>query len=138
MIDEKYRLMGEKAWQEAHDRLVKEGWHIQQIDWLGEMMGEWVKFEIKCQEPFEPPPFEGHGLPRWQIESSEKLRKDKDIRTYLMIKDAKSGKWIGNFIDELEKGEYHDTHGLSPRRVYKISSFIELSPGEHESVVQGL
>jgi hypothetical protein len=115
--------IGKKAWLEAREFLDRFGWQLQQIDWLGERNGEWVKFEIKAQEPFVPPPFEGHGLPRWQVTSSMKLLKDKQIRTYLIIKDLKSNKWIGQFIDELEKGIIHDTFGSSPRRIYPIEKF---------------
>lgn len=122
-FDENKRLLGEEAWQEAREFLDRFGWQLQQIDWLGKRDGEWVKFEIKCQEPFEPPPFEGHGLPRWQVNSSNELLKDKNIRTYMIVKDLKSKKWLGQFLDVLEKGEFFDTHGDKPRRIYTINNF---------------
>ena len=126
MINEDRRLIGQQAWEEARDILHYRGWKLQQVDWLGQRNGEWIKFEVKAQEPFEPPPFEGHGLPRWQIESSQKLLEDKQIRTILMIKDLKNKIWVSQFLDVLEKGDYHDTYGLSPRRVYPISNFEEV------------
>jgi hypothetical protein len=123
MIDDKCRIQGEKAWQEARVILKSGGWHLQQIDWLGERNGSYIKFEIKGQEAFTPPPFKGHGLPYWQVRESMQLLKDKDIRTYLMIKDTGENKWYGNFLDELEKGEHIDTHGQNPRRIYNIDNF---------------
>jgi hypothetical protein len=122
-LEDKYKKMGDDGWKEARERLSNDKWNLQQIDWLGEKNGEWVKFEIKFQEPFEPPPFFGHGLPRWQVNSSEKLQIDKGIRTYLMVKDAKDNNWYGQFLDELEKGEFKDTFGKKPRRVYKRDNF---------------
>lgn len=119
----KQEQLGKNAWLEAREFLARFGWELQQIDWLGRRNNEWVKFEIKAQEPFEPPPFEGHGLPRWQIASSMKLLEDKQIKTYLIIKDLKTKKWLGQFLDELEKGIHHDTFGNSPRRIYPIEKF---------------
>ena len=131
MIDDKYRIQGEKAWQEARIILKDGGWSLQQIDWLGKKNESYVKFEIKGQEPFEPPPFKGHGLPYWQVKESAELLRDLNVRTYLMIKDTKDNVWYGNFLDELEKGEFIDTHGQNPRRIYNLKEFkiVELPAG---------
>lgn len=122
-FDESKKQIGEIAWGEAREFLKRFGWELQQIDWLGKRDGIWVKFEIKAQEPFIPPPFKGHGLPRWQIKSSQNLLVDKEIRTYLIIKDLESKRWIGQFIDILEKAKFYDTYGDSPRRIYPIENF---------------
>jgi len=133
-IDDKYKKMGDDAWKEAREMLKDKGWNLQQIDWLGEKDGKWIKFEVKGQEPFDPPPFSGHGLPRWQIMNSMKLLKDKDIKTFLMIKDAKDNNWYGQFIDVLEKSEYFDTHGANPRRIYNLKEFKNIAKGNLNNV----
>lgn len=122
-ISKDKQKIGEKAWKDCRVFLKQFGWNIQQIDWLGERNDEWIKFEVKAQEPFVPPPFKGHGLPRWQVKSSQNLLKDKNIRTYLVIYDLLEERWIGQFIDVLEKGQYKDTYGKKPRRIYPIEQF---------------
>jgi len=115
--------MGRKAWDDARKFLVRFGWDIQQIDWLGEKDGKWVKFEVKCQEPYIPPPFKGHGLPPYQVAKSMKLYQQKGIPTYLIIRDMEDKKWIGQYIHELEQHEHFDTKGKSIRRIYPIEMF---------------
>ncbi len=126
---EEKRIQGKQAELEAGEILYDLGFNRQQIDWLGDRFDtEWIKFEIKCTEPFNPPPFVGQGLPPGQVRASNRLLEQKGIRTYFAVKDPNTKLWIGQFLDVLENGEHYDTQGLDPqkrRRVYTIENFEE-------------
>lgn len=83
----------------------------------------YVLNEVKHQEPFKKPPFDGHGLPRWQINARMKFYKATKIRCRLVIKEKPSNKIYWQWLDVLEKGEFFDTKGAKPRRIYNINLF---------------
>jgi hypothetical protein len=86
--------------------------------------GRWFLTEIKNQEPFEPPPFYGHGLPRWQIESRLMFEKECNIPCILIIKDKGNNKVYWQHLSILEKlNDHFDTYGKHPRRIYNLKSF---------------
>lgn len=98
--------------------------HVGQIEsWIRLVSGEYHFFEIKTQEPFEPPPFMGHGLPRWQIQKYLKMQAECDVTWNLAIFDTVSYIGYKQRISVLEDGPYHDTHGQHPRRIYPMESF---------------
>jgi hypothetical protein len=113
--------LGKEGEQFARLKLKEKGYWIGQIDWLGKRNGEWTKFEIKRKERFNPPPFEGHGLDRRQIDYSNELFQDTGIRTYLLIYEIGTNIWYGQYLDILEAGSKFDTkNGV---RIYKLDNF---------------
>ena len=88
--------------------------------------GKYVLNEIKNQEFFKSPPFDGHGLPRWQIEARTKFSIETGIRIRLIIKEKGTEIVYWQWLDVLDSGKYHDTFGEKPRRVYPLGSFIVL------------
>ena len=114
-------IKGEKM---LFDWIKKHGYEFFQPDAIALQDGEYVIYEAKHQERFNPPPFEGHGLPRWQIMARLSFEMKTGIKTILIIFDKKTNEIFYNYLSELEKGEYHDTHGTKPRRIYNLSSFI--------------
>ena len=88
--------------------------------------GEWVVNEVKHQERFTPPPFEGHGLPKWQVEARLWFYEATDIRPILFIIEKPTNLIFYQFLDVLEKSEYFDTKGMKPRRIYNLKYFIGL------------
>ena len=85
--------------------------------------GSWNLYEIKHQEVFEPPPFKGHGLPKWQVKARLEFYEDTKVRPVLIIKDKKTKEIFAQYLDVLEKNEYFDTKGKKPRRVYNLKYF---------------
>lgn len=103
--------------------LRQKGFNFFQPDAIGERNGSYYLFETKHQERFNPPPFEGHGLPKWQVKARLKFQEATGIVAILMVFDKVTKEIFWQRIDKLEKGRYIDTKGLSPRRVYELSSF---------------
>lgn len=85
--------------------------------------GEYVLNEIKHQEFYKYPPFDGHGLPLWQIEARINFYLKTKIRCRLVIIEKVSDIIYSQWLDLLEKGEFFDTKGIKPRRIYPTTSF---------------
>ncbi len=83
--------------------------------------------EIKRQEPFEPPPFEGHGLPIWQIEARREFYSQTGIEPWLFIVDPINKEIYYQKLEYLNCQEYFDTQGAKPRRIFPLSNYRILS-----------
>lgn len=94
-----------------------------QPDALSKENGRYVLNEIKNQEYYEAPPFDGHGLPKWQIKARLSFFNQTNIRCRLIIKEKGEKVVYWQWLDELEMGDYYDTKGDKPRRVYPIYCF---------------
>lgn len=121
--------IGIEAEQWLLKMFVKARIKVLQPDALSFENGKWVLNEIKHQEVYTPPPFFGHGLPLWQIETRMKFQKDTGIRVRLVIRELedkkveKTGVTYIQWLDILEKGKHIDTGGEKPRRIYPIINF---------------
>lgn len=124
-------IQGEQA---LFNLLKKNGFHFFQPDAIGYKDGCYYVFETKHQERFIPPPFEGHGLPKWQVTARLAFQKMTKIPCVLVVFDKETNEIFWQRIDQLEKGEYHDTFGNSPRRIYKIDNFEKLAKGNLDNV----
>jgi len=116
-------ILGE---QRLFTLLRKSGFEFFQADGLGKRNGVWYLFESKRQERYEPPPFEGHGLPLWQVRSRVKFQKETGIIAVLVIFEKGSDSVFYQRLDKLELGNKIDTRGLKPRRIYDLNSFHKL------------
>ncbi len=83
----------------------------------------WFVGEVKHQAVFDPPPFKGHGLPHWQLRHRLQFQKDTGIRALLFIMDKNTKVIYWQYMDILNDGKYHQTHGDKPRRVFPVESF---------------
>ncbi len=112
---------GQEGWQEARELLKRKGWDVFQIDWMGKKDGEYVLFEVKKKsEPFNPPPFYGHGLEIRQVKARLEFQQITNIKTYLLIFGT-IGKVYGQYLDKLEKGESYITkNGI---KIYPLENF---------------
>lgn len=86
-------------------------------------------FESKHQARFKAPPFDGHGLPRWQVERRIQFGKRTGIDTILVVFDKETGETFWQYLPVLEAGKHFDTFGQKPRRIYPIESFKKIVPG---------
>src|SRR3990167_3719377 len=94
-----------------------------QADAVSFEKGRWILSEIKHQERFSPPPFEGHGLPLRQVKTRLLFQENTKLRIRLVIKEKNSENIFWQWLDVLESGEYFDTKGDRSRRVYPIKNF---------------
>jgi len=114
--------------QKLFSFLKKVGFDFFQPDAIGCKNGTYYMFEVKHQERYRPPPFEGHGLPLWQIKARLKFQKLFGIRCVLVVFDKETNEVFYQAFDTLEKGEKYDTKGAKPRRIYLVSSFKTYEP----------
>ena len=126
------------AGEQMLGELLKEkGYKIFQPDWVGFKDGQYYLFECKHQERFTPPPFEGHGLPAWQVKARLEFQRQTGIVATLVVFDKKTDEIFWQRLDELENhehckdmfdtdGEILNTSGLKPRRIYKLNLFKKL------------
>ena len=76
----------------AGEDLVR-GWFINkkipfmQVDIMFKYNGKWCLGEVKTQEKFIAPPFDGHGLPKWQIDRRMEFYKDTGVEPFLIVND---------------------------------------------------
>jgi hypothetical protein len=97
-----------------------------QVDIMFKYNNKWCLGEVKTQEKFKAPPFDGHGLPKWQIDRRMQFYKDTGIEPFLIVNDINDKcLYIESFINLLSK-EYFQTKGKKPRVVFKINSFKKL------------
>lgn len=98
-----------------------------QIDWMSlTKNGIYILNEVKNQEPFEPPPFEGQGLPIRQVKARMRFYENKGIRCrFIVFNPLDESEVLWQWLDILEEGQYHDTH-INPRRIYPVKNFKRL------------
>jgi hypothetical protein len=94
-----------------------------QADLIFKDDGEYCLAEIKHQEPFEPPPFYGHGLPIWQIDARLKFYEETHIVPWLFVVDVVDKNIYYQKLTILNDGEKFDTNGERPRRIFPITQF---------------
>lgn len=95
-----------------------------QLDAISFYKSKYYGYEVKHQERFLPPPFEGHGLPIWQVKARLKFQQETGIRILLVIFEKNTTNVFYQFLDVLENGEFIDTHGKHPRRIYDLKLFL--------------
>lgn len=103
--------------------LEENGYKFFQPDAIAFKDGKYVVCETKHQERYTPPPFEGHGLPKWQIDARIKFCKEFGIRCLLVVFEKGTNNIFSQYLDVLESGEHYDTKGLKPRRIYPLNKF---------------
>jgi len=113
-------IMGEKM---LFMLLEEWGYKFFQPDSIGEKDGKFNVFEAKHQARFKKPPFDGHGLPLWQIRARLNFEQRTGIGTILVIFDSETGETFYQELKKLDEGEHFDTQGDKPRRIYPITNF---------------
>ena len=116
---------GIKGEQKLFAFLKEKGVDFFQPDAIGLNKERYELYEVKHQARFKAPPFDGHGLPRWQIRARLSFQEKTGIRAVLVIFDKETQEIFYNYLDNLEKGEYLDTKGKNPRRIYKLDNFVK-------------
>jgi len=112
--------------QKLFTYLRNKGIEFFQADAIGKENGRLVVYETKNKaEPFQPPPFLGHGLELRQVVARLKFQQETGIRCKFVVFHQKNNTVCSAWLDELEMGEHFDTkNGI---RIYPIDNFeIEL------------
>jgi len=120
---------GIKGEQQLFTFLRKKGFDFFQPDAIGLKDDDYYIFECKHQEHFKEPPFDGHGLPKWQVEARMKFQKRTKIKSVLVVFEKpydETKTMYYQLLENLENGEHIDTHGSKPRRIYPLKNFIKL------------
>lgn len=115
--------------QKLFDLLRQKGYKFFQPDAIGLKNDTYYVFEAKHQEYYKKPPFDGHGLPKWQVEARLKFQKRTNIVSVLVVfeKPYETTKTIYyQRLDKLEEGEHFDTQDNNPRRIYLLSNFKKI------------
>lgn len=105
---------------------IKQKIPFMQIDIMFKYQNKWCLGEIKSQEKFKSPPFDGHGLPEWQIKKRIEFQNDTKVIAYLIIYDLEDKCLYIESLDKLLKGDYFKTKGLKPRVVFNINTFKKI------------
>jgi hypothetical protein len=112
--------------QKVRDWFIKQNVPFMQVDIMFKYKGFWCLGEIKTQEKFLAPPFDGHGLPKWQIDRRLEFEKDTGVKAYLIVNDINDKCLYIESLNNLLKKEYFQTKGAKPRIVFNINSFKKL------------
>jgi hypothetical protein len=97
-----------------------------QVDIMFKKDNKWCLGEIKTQEKFKAPPFDGHGLPQWQIDRRLEFYKDTGVIPYLIIYDIDDKCIYIETLNNLINKENFKTKGEKPRVIFKLTSFIKI------------
>lgn len=109
--------------QIVRDLFKKQKIKFMQVDimWKNKA-GQWCLGEVKTQDKFEAPPFDGHGLPEWQIKTRLDFQKDTGVIAYFFVVDKKDGFLYWQRLDELMKTDYFKTNDKQ-RVIFKLDSY---------------
>lgn len=97
-----------------------------QLDMIANIKKQWYSIEVKHQEMFTSPPFDGHGLPVWQVKTRMQLHKDTGVIPLFFVLDKQTKVLMYNSLINLEKGRKFKT-GKKSRVVYPIENFITIT-----------
>lgn len=117
---------GIKGEQMLFKLLKDKGMKFFQPDAIAHKYGIYYVFETKHQERYTAPPFDGHGLPLWQVTARLKFQEATKVIAVFLVFDKETNEVFYQRLDELEKGEKYDTKGSKPRRIYPLSSYKKL------------
>ena len=128
-FDENYENIkkGFEGENEVRDLLNRKNIHFLQVDVMFEWDGKYFCGEIKTQEKATPEkyyglPFEGHGLPPWQVKSRIKLYERTGIIPYLFVRCLTDNCIYHGDIRELMKTKYYEFK-KTPRIVFNLEEF---------------
>ena len=90
--------------------------------------GKWVLIECKNQERFKAPPFDGHGLPPYQVKSRMKFYEETGIRCLFFVHEPDTNYVWWQWLDVLEKldASQRTMTKTKKRVIYALSAFKKL------------
>ena len=119
-------LIGFDGEEKIRDWFKKTKIPFMQVDIMFKKDNKWCLGEIKTQEKFKAPPFDGHGLPQWQIDRRLEFYKDTGVIPYLIVYDIDDKCIYIENLNNLINKEHFKTKGEKPRVIFKLTSFIKI------------
>jgi hypothetical protein len=104
--------------------LKKKKYPFMQVDVAFKFNNQWYLGEIKSQEKYLSPPFDGHGLPEWQINRRLEFQRETGVIAYLIVNDTQDNIIYAQRMDELMKTNYFKTKGAKPRIIFELKHFL--------------
>lgn len=90
---------------------------------------KWYVAEVKHQDKFLAPPFDGHGLPEWQLNARINFCKEFNYKiSPLLIIVDKADKCL--YLQDMRKlmtSNHYKTKGKSPRIIFPLTSFKKIT-----------
>lgn len=93
-----------------------------QLDIISKIEDKWYSIEVKHQEMFKAPPFDGHGLPVWQVKMRLQMHDELGIIPLLFVLDKETNILMYESLVNLEQGRKFMT-GKKSRIIYHIDGF---------------
>lgn len=112
---------GEKVVREF--LMKQENCKFTQLDIIAKIENSWYSIEVKHQEMFKAPPFDGHGLPVWQVKTRIQLHDELGIIPLFFVLDKDTNVLMYGNLLYLEEGRKYIT-GKKSRVIYPIENFI--------------
>ena len=106
---------------------IKNKVKFMQLDIMFYHKGKWCLGEVKTQEKYLAPPFDGHGLPQWQIDRRMQFYKDTGVKPYFIVKCLDDECLYIKDMPTLLEGKSFKTKGKKPRVIFPVSSFEKRS-----------
>lgn len=97
-----------------------------QVDIMWKHNNKWYLGEIKTQEKYLAPPFDGHGMPKWQVDRRLEFQNDTGIQTYLIVYDLEEKCIFTQALSNLMQGDNYQTKGIKPRIIFPLNSFKKI------------
>jgi hypothetical protein len=126
-VERDIREEGRQGEKIVHDLLKGiPGVEFGQLDWLVKERGQWYSVEVKHQEMYEAPPFDGHGLPVHQVEFRMQLFRDTGIQPMFFVVDPRLDyvMWANLVMLEMLGDEMKFTTRRKGRRIYHWDAFF--------------
>ena len=107
--------------------LMNEKIPFMQVDIMFKENDNWYCGEIKTQEIFKSPPFDGHGLPQWQINRRIQFYNDTGVIPIFFVYDLEEKCiYYHNLLylnTKVNKDQVFRTKGEKPRTIFNINLF---------------
>jgi len=107
--------------------LINEKIPFMQVDIMFKENDKWYCGEIKTQEIFKSPPFDGHGLPQWQINRRIQFYNDTGVIPIFFVYDLEEKCiYYHNLLylnTKVNKDQVFRTKGKKPRTIFNINLF---------------
>jgi len=103
--------------------LIRQKIHHMQVDVIFYYNDTYNVMEVKNQEHFVKPPFDAHGLPKWQIDSRMDFYKNTGVVPWLFVLEKGTTILYYQSMPELLNGESYQTNGSKPRLIFPLESF---------------
>ena len=124
--------IGLEGEEKIRDYFKKIGISYMQVDIMFKENNKWHCGEIKTQEIFKSPPFDGHGLPQWQIDKRIEFHNDTDVIPVFIVYDLEEKciyyQNLLYLVKQNKQGEdVFKTKGKKPRTIFNIKHFKKIT-----------